>query len=57
MASLVFSAVAIAAAGDLDPTFSADGKQRSNFGPGPSAAEAAVRQADPKIVAVGSGRR
>jgi uncharacterized delta-60 repeat protein len=54
MASLVFAAAAIAAAGDLDPTFSADGKQISNFGAGPSAAAAAVRQADGKIVAVGA---
>jgi uncharacterized delta-60 repeat protein len=54
IASLVFSAVAIAAAGDLDPTFSADGRQRTNFGAGPSAAAAAVRQADGKIVAVGA---
>ena len=53
MASLVFSAAAMAAAGDLDPTFSVDGKQRTDFGPGPSAAEAVVRQADGKIVAVG----
>jgi uncharacterized delta-60 repeat protein len=54
MASLVFSAAAIAAAGDPDPTFSADGKQISDFGVGPSAASAAVRQADGKIVAVGA---
>jgi uncharacterized delta-60 repeat protein len=51
--SLVFSAAAMAAAGDLDPTFSGDGKQISNFGAGPSEAAAAVRQADGKIVAVG----
>ena len=48
------AAPAQAAAGDLDPTFSADGKQRSDFGAGPSAAAAAVRQADGKIVAVGA---
>ena len=54
MASLVFSAAAIAAAGDPDPTFSADGKQISDFGVGSSAASAAVRQADGKIVAVGA---
>ena len=53
MASLVFSAAAIAAAGDPDPTFSGDGKLRTDFGAGPSAAQAAVRQADGKIVAVG----
>jgi hypothetical protein len=43
--SLVFSAAAMAAAGDLDPTFSGDGKQISNFGAGPSAAEAVVLEA------------
>jgi uncharacterized delta-60 repeat protein len=53
LVSLVFSAAAMAAAGDLDPSFSGDGKQRSDFGSGPSAAEAGVRQADGKIVAVG----
>ena len=35
MASLAFSATAIAAAGDLDPTFSGDGKQTTNFSPEP----------------------
>jgi uncharacterized delta-60 repeat protein len=49
----VVAAPAHAAAGDPDPTFSADGKQRTDFGAGPSAAAAAVRQADGKIVAVG----
>ena len=55
MASLVFSAAAMAAAGDLDPTFSGDGKQRTDFGGlgASSAAAAVVRQADGKIVAVG----
>ena len=32
MVSVVFSAVAIAAAGDLDPSFSGDGKQTTDFG-------------------------
>ena len=53
MASLVFSAAAIAAAGDPDPTFSGDGKLISDFGAGRSGANAAVRQTDGKIVAVG----
>ena len=53
MASFVFSAPVMAAAGDLDPTFSTDGKQRSDFGTGSSEAAAAVRQADGKIVSVG----
>jgi uncharacterized delta-60 repeat protein len=51
--SLAFPATAIAAGGDLDPTFSFDGKQRTNFGSGPSEATAAVRQADGKLVVVG----
>ena len=49
-----FSAVAKAAPGDLDPTFSGDGKQTSDFGPGFSQASAIVRQPDGKIVAVGA---
>ena len=49
-----FSTVAKAAPGDLDPTFSGDGKQTSNFGPGFSGASAIVRQPDGKIVAVGA---
>jgi uncharacterized delta-60 repeat protein len=56
LASLVFSAAAIAAAGDPDPTFSGDGKQRTDFGAvgaGASGADAVVRQGDGKIVAVG----
>jgi uncharacterized delta-60 repeat protein len=52
--SLAFSAAAIAAAGDLDPTFSGDGKQTTNFGAAPTGAVGAVRQADGKIVAVGA---
>ena len=47
------AAAAHGAAGDLDPSFSADGKQLSDFGAGPSAAEAVVRQGDGKIVVVG----
>ncbi len=52
--SLAFSATAIAAAGDLDPTFSGDGKQTTDFPFGISDATATVRQPDGKIVAVGS---
>ncbi len=48
------AAPAQAAAGDLDPTFSGDGKQISDFGAGASGAAAAVRQGDGKIVAVGA---
>jgi uncharacterized delta-60 repeat protein len=52
MASLAFSAVAIAAPGKLDPTFSGDGKQTTAFN-GYSWARATVLQPDGKIVAVG----
>ncbi len=48
------AAPAQAAAGDPDPTFSGDGKQTSDFGAGTSAATAAARQGDGKIVAVGA---
>jgi uncharacterized delta-60 repeat protein len=41
------------AAGDLDATFSGDGKQRTDFGFGAAGALATVRQPDGKIVAVG----
>jgi uncharacterized delta-60 repeat protein len=50
----VLSAGAQAAPGDLDPTFSGDGKQTTNLGFGISSAAATVRQPDGKIVAVGS---
>jgi uncharacterized delta-60 repeat protein len=52
---LVFSAVAIAAAGDLDTSFSADGKQMTDFGFGADdGASGVVLQGDGKIVAVGT---
>jgi hypothetical protein len=54
LVSLVFSAVAIAAAGDLDPTFSGDGKQTTDFGDLAGATGVAL-QGDGKIVAVGVG--
>ena len=54
MASLAFSAAAIAAAGDLDPTFSGDGKQTTDFA-GADRANGVAIQADGKIVAVGRG--
>jgi uncharacterized delta-60 repeat protein len=53
VASLMLVSGAQAAAGDPDPTFSTDGKQRTDFGAGPSAAAAVVRQADGNVVAVG----
>ena len=42
-----------AAPGDLDLTFSGDGKQTTDFGLGFSSAAATVRQPDGKIIAVG----
>ena len=54
---IVFSAGAQAAPGDLDPTFSGDGKQTTDFGFGVSSAAATVRQPDGKIVAVGTDGR
>src|SRR6185295_6924104 len=48
------AAPAQAAPGDLDPTFSGDGKQTTDFGFGSGDAAATVRQPDGKIVAVGS---
>ncbi|HXE99728.1 MAG TPA: delta-60 repeat domain-containing protein [Solirubrobacterales bacterium] len=47
------AAPAQAAPGDLDVTFSGDGKQRTDFLTGESRAAAVVRQPDGKIVAVG----
>jgi uncharacterized delta-60 repeat protein len=54
--SVVFSAGAQAAPGDLDPTFSGDGKQTTDIGLGVSGAAATVLQPDGKIVAVGMDR-
>jgi uncharacterized delta-60 repeat protein len=51
---LVFSAWAEAAPGDLDPTFSGDGKQTTSFGFGTSTAAAIVRQPDGKLVVAGT---
>jgi uncharacterized delta-60 repeat protein len=52
--SLVFPTVALGGAGDLDPTFSGDGKQTTDFGFGLSSAAATVLQPDGKIIAVGA---
>src|SRR6185295_16660656 len=54
VAGAVFSATAQAAPGDLDLTFSGDGKQTTNFPFGFSSAAEIVRQPDGKIVAVGT---
>src|SRR6476659_7420196 len=51
---VVFSPAAQAAPGDLDPTFSGDGKQTTDFGFGSGSAEATVRQPDGKIIVAGS---
>ena len=48
------AAPATAAPGDLDLTFSGDGRQTTDLGSGTSEAAAAVRQPDGKIVVVGT---
>ena len=48
------AAPAQAAPGDLDLTFSGDGKQTTDFGFGVASAAATVRQPDGKIIAVGA---
>jgi uncharacterized delta-60 repeat protein len=53
---LLSPAGAEAAPGDLDPTFSGDGKQTTDFPFGNSSAAAIVRQPDGKLVAVGADR-
>jgi uncharacterized delta-60 repeat protein len=57
LVGLIFSAGANAAPGDLDLTFSGDGKQTTDFGLASSPAVATVRQPDGKIVAVGVAER
>jgi uncharacterized delta-60 repeat protein len=52
MVGVVFPALAQAAPGDLDPTFSTDGKQTTDFG-GNELATAMALQGDGKIVVVG----
>ncbi|HXF00954.1 MAG TPA: hypothetical protein VN458_11490 [Solirubrobacterales bacterium] len=54
LVSVIPSASAQAAPGDLDATFSGDGKQRTDFGVGISRAAATAIQPDGKIVAVGT---
>src|SRR4051794_3242389 len=49
-----FSTVAKAAPGDLDPTFSGDGKQTTAFGGGASGASTVAIQPDGKIVVAGN---
>src|SRR4051812_4954882 len=51
--SLVAAGAAQAAAGDLDPNFSGDGKQTTDFG-ARDTGEAVAMQPDGKIVVVGS---
>jgi uncharacterized delta-60 repeat protein len=53
VASLILVSGAQAAAGDLDLTFSGDGKQTTAFGTDASYASAVVRQVNGKVVAVG----
>jgi len=52
----VAPAAAQAAPGDLDVTFSGDGKQTTDFGIGSTTAAAMARQPDGKLVAVGIDR-
>jgi uncharacterized delta-60 repeat protein len=54
LVALLFSTAAQAAAGDLDPTFSGDGKQTTDFPFGVSGASETVSQPDGKVIAVGS---
>ncbi len=56
LAGIVFSGAANAAPGDLDFTFSGNGKQTTDFRFGLSSAAATVVQPDGKIVAVGVDR-
>ena len=56
MVGAVFSAGAQGAPGDLDLTFSGDGRQTTDFRFGFSRATAVARQADGKIVAVGESQ-
>ena len=53
LGSVILSAGAQAAPGDLDPTFSGNGKQTTDFG-GSSEAKAVVVQPDGKVVVVGA---
>ncbi len=55
--SVILAAAARAAPGDLDPTFSGDGKQFTDFPYGVDRAAAAVPQPDGKIVVVGRALR
>jgi uncharacterized delta-60 repeat protein len=52
--ALAVSVVALAAPGDLDPTFGGDGKVRTNFTPAADGAHGVAIQADGKIVVVGT---
>jgi uncharacterized delta-60 repeat protein len=52
--ALAVSVVALAAPGDLDRTFSGDGKVRTNFTPAADGAGGVAIQTDGKIVAVGT---
>jgi uncharacterized delta-60 repeat protein len=52
--ALAVSVVALAAPGDLDRTFSGDGKVRTNFTPGADGAGGVAIQADGMIVVVGT---
>ena len=53
LVGVLFAAAAQAAPGDLDPIFSADGEQTTDFGSGADIAGGVALQSDGKIVAVG----
>jgi uncharacterized delta-60 repeat protein len=55
LTNLVGGAAALAAPGDLDPTFDSDGKVTTDFGDTNEGATAVAVQPDGKIIAVGSG--
>jgi hypothetical protein len=53
----LLAGVALAAAGQLDTTFSGDGKRTTTFGPGNDEASNVAVQADGRIVVVGISDR
>jgi uncharacterized delta-60 repeat protein len=53
---LLIPSIAQAAPGDLDPSFSGDGKVTTDFGSGADIARAVVRQPDGKLVVAGRAK-
>jgi uncharacterized delta-60 repeat protein len=54
VAGFICPSAALAAPGDLDPSFGSSGLRTINFGPGPSSARAVASQRDGKVVTVGN---